>query len=342
MKGQTWCIVWADFYVGPPCMLLFVYGDDHLRVKERVDDLKKKFLEKYDPAAMNVDEFVITAKSDLEPGKILNAVQASPFLSEKRLIIITGLVESVTKAEAKPWIAGFERAPESSVVIFSDDLSVENFSKKELGKTLSILPNVHTYPLPRLAGAELIAWARERVVKLGLTITPSVLDEILRRTKDDAWRTGGELEKLSAYARHEPVTMEMVDLLVRADYEADIFGFMDALASPVPRKALDKLFSERKAGGDDFALFGMLLRQIRLLIQARSVLDDNPKAQKQDIASLLAIHPFVAQKLLAEVRSWAAIDLAKTHALAQKLDLAMKSGIKPAISVDRLVSEWLI
>src|SRR6187399_2575533 len=102
-------------------MLLFVYGDDHLRVKERSDDLKKKFLEKYDPTGMNVDEFVIGAKTDLEPGKILQAVQASPFLSEKRLVIIRGLVEAVTKAESKPWIAGFERAPDSSVVIFADD-----------------------------------------------------------------------------------------------------------------------------------------------------------------------------------------------------------------------------
>lgn len=323
-------------------MLLFVYGDDHLRVKERSDDLKKKFLEKYDPAGMNVDEFVIGAKADLEPGKILNAVQASPFLAEKRLVIIRGLVESVTKAESKPWIAGFERAPESSVVIFADDLSVEDFAKKELGKVLPTLPNVHVYPLPRLAGAELVAWARERVVKLGLVMTPSILDEVLRRTKDDAWRTGGELEKLSAYARQEPVTMEMVDLLVRTDYEADIFGFMDALASPTPRKALEKLFSERKAGGDEFALFGMLVRQIRLLVQARSVLDDNPKAQKQEVASLLAVHPFVAQKLLGEVRSWSAVELKRTHELAQKLDLAMKSGIKPSISVDRLVSEWLV
>jgi DNA polymerase-3 subunit delta len=322
-------------------MLLFVYGDDHLRVKERADDLKQKFLEKYDPTGMNVDEFVIGAKADLEPGKILQAVQASPFLSEKRLVVIKGLIEAVTKAESKPWIEGFGRVPDSSVVIFFEDLSVDAFSKKELGKTLVTLPNVHTYPLPRLVGAELVNWAKERVVKLGIVMTPSVLDEILRRTKDDAWRTGGELEKLAAYAGKEPVTMEMVDLLVRADYEADIFGFMDALASPTPKKALEKLFSERKAGADEFQLFGMLLRQIRLLLQVRAVLDDIPKAQKADIASLLAIHPFVAQKLMGEVRAWSSADLEQTHTLARKLDMAMKSGTKATISVDRLVAEWL-
>ncbi|MFA5945748.1 MAG: DNA polymerase III subunit delta [Patescibacteria group bacterium] len=323
-------------------MLLFVYGDDHLRVKERADDLKQKFLEKYDPTGMNVDEFVVGTKADLEPGPIMQAVQASPFLSEKRLVVIHNLVEAITKAESKPWIEGFTRTPESSVVIFLDDLAPEAFDKKELGKTLSTLPNVHTYPLPRLAGAELVAWARERVVKLGLVMAPSILDEILRRTKDDAWRTDAELHKLSAYAGKESVTMEMVDLLVRTDYEADIFGFMDALASPVPRKALEKLFAERKAGAEDFQLFGMLLRQVRLLLQARAVLDEKPTAQKQDIATSLSVHPFVAQKLLGEVRAWTMADLTKTHELAQKLDLGMKSGIKSDISVDRLVSEWLI
>jgi DNA polymerase-3 subunit delta len=323
-------------------MMLFVYGDDHLRVKERTEDFKAKFVAKYDPTGMNVDDITVRSGALPNVGEVLQAVQAAPFLSEKRLVIIRGLVDALKKTDAKPWIEGFLRTPESTVVVFSDDISATDFAKKELAKALAEVPDVHKYALAKLEGNELIIWAKERIVKLGMTITPTLLQEVFQRTKDDAWRIDAELEKLAAYANGEPVSMQMIDLLVRADAEADIFGFMDALSSPSAKKALDKLSSEREAGADSFQLYGMLLRQLRLLVQARGVIDLKPGATKQDLATAMGIHPFVAQKVLAEVKAWSEKDLVDTHALAMKLDKAMKSGIQPEISVDRLVSEWLV
>ncbi len=323
-------------------MFLFVYGDDHLRVKERTEDLKRKFLEKYDPTGMNVDDFVIRDKALPDVGDILQSTQAAPFLAEKRFVVIRGLVDAVKKTEAKSWIEGLSRTPSSTVILFSDNVSADEFEKKELAKALSVMPEAHKYPLARLEGSELINWAKERVLRLGAIITPALLQEIFSRTKDNAWRIDAELQKLAAYANGEPISEVMIDLLVRPDTEADIFAFMDALASPSAAKALKKLENERSSGSDDFQLYGMLLRQLRLLIQARAVLETKKDASKQDLATALKIHPFVAQKILSEVKSWSKRELLETHKLAMKLDKAMKSGIKPEISVDRLVSEWLV
>jgi len=323
-------------------MILFVYGDDHLRVKERTEDFKVKFLAKFDPAGMNVDDIAIRSGALPNVGEVLQAVQAAPFLAEKRLVIIRGLVDALKKTDAKAWVEGFLRTPESTVLLFSDDLSAAEFEKKELAKALAEAPDVHKYPLAKLEGQELISWAKERILKLGLVITPSLLQEIFQRTKDDAWRIDAELEKIAAYANGEAVTHEMIDLLVRADVEADIFAFMDALSSNSPKRALEKLENERESGADSFQLYGMLLRQMRLLVQARAVLKVKPDATKQDLATALKLHPFVAQKILAEVKSWSKSDLEQSHALALRLDKAMKSGTSPEISVDRLVSEWLI
>ncbi len=323
-------------------MILFVYGDDHLRVKERTEDFKVKFLAKFDPAGMNVDDIAIRSGALPNVGEVLQAVQAAPFLAEKRLVIIRGLVDALKKTDAKAWVEGFLRTPESTVLLFSDDLSAAEFEKKELAKALAEVPDMHKYPLAKLEGQELVSWAKERILKLGLVITPSLLQEIFQRTKDDAWRIDGELEKIAAYANGEAVTHEMIDLLVRADVEADIFAFMDALSSNSSKQALDKLQNERESGSDSFQLYGMLLRQLRLLLQARAVLEVKKDATKQDLATALKLHPFVAQKILAEVKGWSRHDLEETHALALKLDKAMKSGTNPEISVDRLVSEWLV
>ena len=323
-------------------MILFVYGDDHLRVKERTEDFKVKFLAKFDPAGMNVDDIAIRSGALPNVGEVLQAVQAAPFLAEKRLVIIRGLVDALKKTDAKAWVEGFLRTPESTVLLFSDDLSAAEFEKKELAKALAEVPDMHKYPLAKLEGQELVSWAKERILKLGLVITTSLLQEIFQRTKDDAWRIDGELEKIAAYANGEAVTHEMIDLLVRADVEADIFAFMDALSSNSSKQALDKLQNERESGSDSFQLYGMLLRQLRLLLQARAVLEVKKDATKQDLATALKLHPFVAQKILAEVKGWSRHDLEETHALALKLDKAMKSGTNPEISVDRLVSEWLV
>ncbi|MFZ2681729.1 MAG: DNA polymerase III subunit delta [Patescibacteria group bacterium] len=322
-------------------MIIFIYGDDALRVKERVAEMRQKFVDKFDVSGMNVDELVSRDGLHVERGAMIGAAQASPFLSEKRMVVIRNLASSLKKAEAKAWVDGFSRTPESTILVFADAVPAATLEKSELFKALKALPDVHAYPLPQLEGAELSAWALSRAGVHGASVSPSVLSVLLNRTGNDSWKIDAELQKLSAYAHGEAITGAMITELVRVESHADIFGFMDALASGQPARALRQLAEEREAGADEFQLFGMLLRQIRLLIQARDVLDGNPRAQKQDLADNLGIHPFVAQKLLTEVRSWPAEKLEKLHGLAFGLDKSMKLGLTSGIAVDRLVSGFL-
>ncbi|MEK7183380.1 MAG: DNA polymerase III subunit delta [Patescibacteria group bacterium] len=322
-------------------MIIFIYGDDALRVKERALDMRQKFTEKFDAAGMNVDEFVIRDGFEAERGAVIGAAQASPFLSEKRMVIVRGLVSSLKKAESKPWVEGFSRTPSSTILIFADAVAPATLEKSEIFKALKDIPDVYTYPLPQLEGGELTTWAMSRAKFHGAILMPAMLSALLSRTGADSWRIDAELQKLAAYANGIPIDQKMITELVRVESQEDIFAFMDALSSGQSARALGKLAEEREAGADEFQLFGMLLRQIRLLIQARDVVDRNPKAMKQDIADALSIHPFVAQKLLTEVRAWSQTKLESLHGLAFKLDKSMKTGLAPDISVDRLVSSFL-
>jgi len=322
-------------------MLIFIYGDDGLRVKERVQDMRQKFAEKFDLTSMNVDEFVVQDGHDTERGAVVGAAQASPFLADKRMVIVRGLVASLKKAESKAWLAGFAKVPDSTVLILADAIPVATFEKSELYKGLKDGADVHSYPLPLLEGYELNAWAAQRAKALNVKIGASVLSQLLSRTGSDSWRIDSELQKLGAYANGLEIQASMVSELVRVEADENIFAFMDALASGQPAKTFGALADERRAGADDFQLFGMLVRQIRLLLQARDVLDQNARAQKQDLATALAIHPFVAQKLLNEVKAWPVQRLEALHVLAFKLDKAMKTGLAPDISVDRLVTAFL-
>lgn len=322
-------------------MIIFIYGDDALRVKERALDMRQKFVEKFDPAGMNVDSFVIRDGAELVRGEIIGAAQASPFLGEKRMVIVQGLVSSLKKVDTKPWLEGFSRIPSSTILIFADAVAPVTLEKSEIFKSLQSTPDVHTYPLPQLEGHELTTWAAARAKLHGATIDSAGIIFLLSRIGDNSWLIDAELQKLAAYANGQMVDRKMITELVRAESEADIFAFMDALSSGSSSRALGKLAEERDSGADEFQLFGMLLRQIRLLIQARDVIDRNPNAMKQDIADALTVHPFVAQKLLSEVKSWSKDRLEAMHALAFKLDKSMKIGLTPDIAVDRLVTSFL-
>ncbi len=323
-------------------MILLVYGDDAFRVKERSREFVDKFAEKFDPTRMNIDEFAFIKKDDVNLPRIAEAIAASPFLSAKRMVRVDGIFSTVTtKPDAEPWIAVLERVPESTILVLVDSSSKEKVEKTELWKRISAMKEVHTYPLPALSGSELQVWISSRAKMHGAVIVPAVSSALVDRVGNDSWRLETEIGKLSAYAGDAPISEEMVRTLVQSEYREDIFALMDAMSADRSSFALKKLHEERIAGADEFPLFGMLVRQIRLLLQMRSLCDESPNIGKQDVANALGLHPFVAQKVLGEARRRSFERMKQWHGLASELDFAMKRGLAADIAVDRLVASML-
>ena len=323
-------------------MLLMVYGDDAFRVKERAKEFVVKFIEKHDPTNLNVDEIVFGKKDDLDLPHVADAITASPFLSAKRMVRIDGILSFVTtKPEAEPWVAILSSIPESTIVVLVDTISTERIQKTELYKRLVGRENVHEYPMPMLSGSDLRLWLQQRAKIHGATLVPAITDALILRVGNDTWRLETEIAKLSAYAGDAPIDETMLHAVVSSEHSEDMFGMIDAIAGGRSEFALKKLAEERSAGADEFPLFGMLARQIRLLLQTKALLEDRPNAGKQDVANEFGIHPFVAQKVLAEAKRHDFSRICEWHRLASELDVAMKRGVSADIAVDRLVAALL-
>lgn len=323
-------------------MLLMVYGDDGFRVKEKARDFVEKFVGKYDPTRLNVDEILFAKKDELDLAAVAEAIGAAPFLSTKRMLRIDGLFSfATTKPDAEPWMKVLGKIPESTIVMLVDCVGVDKVEKIELAKRLNGIEGSLKYVFPALGGSELRAWVIDRAKERGAVIVPAIADGLIERIGNDSWRLETEIAKLAAYAGDAPIASEMVSTLVGREYDDDMFGFIDAMAAGRPAYALQKLAEERSAGAEDFPLFGMLVRQIRLLLQVRALCDEAPRTGKQDVANRLGIHPFVAQKLLAEVARRSSLALESMHSRAAELDLAMKRGLDPSVAVDRLVAMML-
>lgn len=315
-------------------MIVFVYGDDHFRVAEKARTLREAFVQKFDPTGMNTADFPAEG-GKMVPGEVLQAVSSAPFMSEKRLVIIRDLITNGKKEEEKLWLEGLSKTPDSTILILCENASVKQLEKRSLFKKLSDNAEVHTYPFPKLEGPALQQWVLTRVKESGGQIESTAARMLVDRVGADLWQLDNEIQKLIAYANTEPIGSKMVEEMVRASFDGEIFALIDAVSRKQTAKALQLLQEERASGGNDFYLMSMLARQVRILLSARALLDDEPRTTKDELAAQMNMHPFVAQKALQQAREFVYEDLVATHDLLFRYDREMKSGgISAPLAVD--------
>lgn len=321
-------------------MVIFVYGDDEMRVAEKLAQLRSHFLAKIDPAGLNLAEFPAAGSSQIPFADVAQAVGSAPFLAAKRMVVVRGLFTGLKKAEAKEWAAFFRRTPESTIVVFVDAEEGKNIEKHELYVSLKDKAEVHSYVQPKLEGSALARALVERATALGGTLALDVTHELTKRIGNEMWQLQHEVEKLVAYANGTPITLAMLDLLVVAHAESAPFAFLDALSQKDAKASIRLLAKEREAGAADLYLLAMIARQVRILLQVRQLLAEQPKA---NAAKELGLHPFVAQKALGQAKHFDSPTLLRVHAVLVELDREAKRGrIAPSLAVDRAVAEMVV
>ncbi len=316
-------------------MLIFVYGDDTFRIQEKVKQMKEAFKVKFDPTGLNTAEFPNGDTAKFEVGEVMGAVRSLPFLGQKRMVVVRDLIARTKKTDMDVWEKGFLQAPESTIVIFWETESVKDVEKKPLFVALKGAAEVHNYPFPELEGAALVRWTSERVKARGGSIDPQALQGLADRVQGDLWQMDHEISKLVAYASGHEISRAVIDELVPLSFEEKIFELMDAVSQKRKADAIRMLSNERSAGSDDHYLLTMLGRQVRILLGARALLDENPRVTKETLAAALSVHPFVAQKVLAQAKGFSFSHLRAVHDLLFEFDQQLKSGqVAPDMAVD--------
>lgn len=319
-------------------MLIFVYGDDSWRVREKVREMKKRFVEKFDPSGMNLAEFA----DKPQIGAAMQSVQSPGFLAEKRMTVVRDLLVATKKTEAEDWVKGFKKTPPENIVIFWETSEPKKVEASEIFKTFKKESDVFFYPFPLLSDAELVKWTIDRALLLKLTIDRPAIDELVNRVGADLWRMQLELEKLQAFVGAGTATTDTVKQMVQATFEDQIFDFVDAISHQDAKKALRLLQEERLSGVSDHHLFSMLTRQVRILLGARALLDENSRASKDDLAAAMKIHPYVAQKSLQQAKAFRLDQLKAAHRALFDFDLKLKTGqTSPELAVDLTVAKFL-
>lgn len=302
-------------------MIIFVHGPDTFRSRAKLRELLDAFQKKYDPSGMNIARF---DGKTVEIGDIMSAATASPFLAERRLIVVEGPFDAQDL---------FVRVPETTILILWDEKAPVVKSKK----------GIVEYKFDELKGAALTEWVKGEFKKTGVTVEPRATDVLIAAVGSDLWRLSVEIAKLAAHAgANGSVLARDVELLVTSSVESNIFGLTDALADRNAAAAFSLLERELDAGTHELQIMTMLTRQVRLLLQTHALLEEHPRATAETVAKTLGMHPFVAHKTLGQVRRFDRPTLERAYDHLFNLDWHLKTGrATPRTALDLFVASFV-
>jgi len=197
---------------------------------------------------------------------------------------------------------------------------------------------VHVYTLPKRW--EMPRWIESETKKLGGRIEPEAAVRLSEMVGEDTRIASQELIKLLTYVNFaHPVTLLDVERVSIVSAQGNVFELVDALGQGDGRKAqhvLHQLLEEEEA----FELWGMVIRQFRLLLQARELLDAN--ASIPEVQKTLGLHEFVAQKVTGQAKRFSLSTLESIYHKLLEIDEGAKTSQVPLdLALDTLIVELI-
>ncbi len=318
-------------------MIITIFGEDTFRSRKLLQEQVDEFKKRRDPTGLNV--VFIDGKNE-KGDNIFREATSSPFLAERKMIVIKNILSAKDEKLFEKLIEAIKNKsfPEVNVIVF--------FQEEEIGKSkinnefFGLLKKENfVYENKALSESELRVWVEKEIKLRGGKINYSALNNLIRFTENDSWLLNSLIDQLVAYKKDEEIKIEDIALFVEEKTEDNIFALAEAVAYGEKTKALKMINDQREKGKDDGFLFSMILRQFRILTQAKNILKNNPGLNFEAVAREIKQKPFVIKKvwsLLQKEESW----FEKIYDKMLDMDLKVKTGVaKQDVLLDLLVEK---
>jgi DNA polymerase-3 subunit delta len=305
-------------------MFFLVYGEDTFRSRRKLAALRERFSATRDASGLNA---AVLRAGDADPEQLAEALFASPFLADRKLVILEGFLgaDKETQERVAEMLA---RKPESTVAIFYEDDGAEALAKSPLLPMLA--KQKFTEEFAKLSPGTAERFAIEESLAAGITMRPAVARLLVTAVGADAWLLHQEVAKLSAYAAatgSAEVTEAMVREQVVSSREESIFPFLDACTEGRCADAARMLEELLDAGVAELQVVAMLAKHYRTLVAVHDLVERGER-DKNAVARRLGIHPFPAGKAMVAVRNSSATALKKQYEALIEIERGFKTGTK--------------
>lgn len=316
--------------------IFFLYGNDEFAITRRCKEFESDFP---DPTSADMNTTRLDARS-MSEDDLNTAVNAMPFLAKRRLVLLANPSSKYNNPSIrKKFFEFLEKMLDTTRLIMYESIEPRDVEKHWLVKWAEKnekLIQARAFMLPRLK--DMTGWIVNETKNQGGKIEPRAAEMLKDMVGVDTRQAGMEIAKLLAYVNWvRPITNQDVEAVCIVTSQQSVFDFVDALANGNGKSA-QHLLHRLLENEDPFSLWGMVVRQFRLLIQAREILDG--QGNQNDVARLLGVHPFVAEKTTQQAARFSMEALESIYHRLLRVDEGVKtSQVTLDLAMDTLVVE---
>jgi len=312
-------------------LLRVLIGEDDFSIRQSLEEIKKTI----------GDQTVLAANTTVLDGQVTmdrlqNACETVPFLAEKRLVIVEGLLSrfesggktgrrKTTKAngvqEECQAIADYVgRIPDfTELVLIDGKISNNNL----LFPKLAAVTRIRTFP--PLNRDDLRRWILKRVNDGGGSISSKAIDLLVMLVGSNLWVMAGEVDKLVLFVGGRRIEDSDVRAMVGSAQEASVFAMVDAILEFRIGVAEEYLQALLKQGAAPAFILVMLSRQLRMMVRVKEMRGQK-KTRKEIQTSLGLTSDFVLRKVWEQTERYSLPRLKQVYHKLLETDLAIKTG----------------
>lgn len=324
---------WTDMSDHSPSVYL-LHGNDEYAIRTFLEErMKPKMGSETTMDITTVDGGSTTIE------KVKTESQTVPFLTERRMIVIHN-VKSMTKGKSnqEKFTELLDSVPPTTALVLIEDELLEE--KHFLIKWIKKNPTrswVQAFTLPK--GGAMTQWILDQANEMGGSFDNQAAQLLASYIDEDPRLAKSEIDKLLTYVDFSrPVTEVDVRDLVADVRQGDIFEMVDAIGYGDGQKAmfmLRRLLEDNKP----LTLFGMVIRQFRLLIQVRELMDANPGQDHIKIAQRIGSHPYPIKKIMPQAKLFNLPQLKTIYHQLSEIDQSIKSfQLEEELALDLLIA----
>ncbi len=316
-------------------VLYVLYGRDEFSLREELARIKSE-LDSDGMLSSNTD---VLDGREVSPEQLMAICDTMPFLSAHRLVVVEGLLKRFDRPErprrgarrgrresteaVEQWrgLADYVgRMPDTTTLVLVDEeISADN----PLLKAVSSAGQVREFR-PLRPGA-VLQWILGRCQSEGMDISPAAARLLADFVGNNLWVLASELAKLAAYAQGRRIEGSDVRALVSETRQVNIFAMVDAIVEKRAGVAVRLLRQLTTAGAEGGYLLAMVIRQYRLITQARELmtagLPSHEIGQRLGVAS-----EFVLQRILDQAQRYSLPRLKGAYRRLLEADAGVKRG----------------
>jgi DNA polymerase III subunit delta len=341
-------VKWVDFTLGEPILLHILIGDDDYSILQAL----REILKSAGDAEAVMSNTTVLEGPKVTPEQLRAACETVPFLADKRLVVIEGLLARF-EAKSKPTkkktknvntieetiqkiAAGIKNLPPFTELVLMDAGVTD---KNPLLQAIGTAGKLRMFPV--LKGPALAQWVDKQIASLsknGISLKASAL--LVRLVGSDLWTMSNELEKLVSYAGGKKIEEADVKAVVSNAQEAGIFAMIDAILEQrvgAAQEMLQQLFNQGMAPAQ---ILVMLSRQVRIIFLMKEMRSQGKS--RTEIQNKLGLRQdFVLRKAWDQADRYTPSRIRELYHLLLETDIAIKTGkLDGELALDVLVAEF--